>query len=123
VSNVDPLGDRFERSVFPEAFLALLGPAEPAEPDMLPVVFTDEPVVVPHVVAPPIVLFASANVLESAKAVTSAIVASYPSCLLDKRQLHRPFYRSLNSCLSAFLNSELLRSGFFNPRHLGGGQG
>jgi hypothetical protein len=56
--NVDPLGDRFERSVFPEAFLALLGLAEPAEPDMLPVVFTDEPVVVPHVVAPPIVLCA-----------------------------------------------------------------
>jgi hypothetical protein len=98
--NVDPLGDRLGRRVFPEAFLALLGLVEPVEPDMLPVVFIDEPVVVPliPVVAPPAVLCASANVLESAKAVASAIVVSFmscPSCLLDKRQPHRQFYRSI----------------------------
>jgi hypothetical protein len=106
--NVDPLGDRLGRRVFPEAFLALLGLVEPVEPDMLPVVFIDElpvvfidePVVVPliPVVAPPALLCASANVLESAKAVASAIVVSFmscPSCLLDKRQPHRQFYRSI----------------------------
>ena len=92
--------------MFPEAFLALLQAVDPVVPDTLPLVFIDEPVVVPliPVVAPPALLCASANVLESAKAVASAIVVSFmscPSCLLDKRQPHRQFYRSLNSSLSA----------------------
>jgi hypothetical protein len=94
--------------VFPEAFLALLGAVEPTVAD--PVLFTDGPVVGPliPVVAVPVVgtpvLCASAKVLESAKAVASAIVASFmgfPSCRFDTRQPHRHFYRSLNSSLSA----------------------
>ena len=61
-------------SVFPEAFLGPLGAIEPVAPD--PVVFIDEPVLVPliPVVEPPLVVCASANVLESAKAVASAML-------------------------------------------------
>ena len=61
-------------SVFPEAFLALLQAVDPVVPDTLPLVFIDEPVLVPliPVVEPPLVVCASANVLESAKAVASA---------------------------------------------------
>jgi hypothetical protein len=102
--NVDPLGERLGMSVFPEAFLPLLGAVEPVVPVTLPVGFTDEPVVAPlvPVVGTP-VLCASANVLESAKVVASAIVVSFmcfPSCRFDNRQPHRQFYRSLNSSLS-----------------------
>ena len=63
-------------SVFPEAFLALLQAVDPVVPDTLPLVFIDEPVLVPliQVVEPPLVVCASANVLESAKAVASAML-------------------------------------------------
>ena len=73
--NVEPLGERLGISVFPEAFLALLGAVDPVVPDTLPLVFIDEPVLVPliPVVEPPLVVYASANVLESAKAVASAM--------------------------------------------------
>jgi len=103
--NVDPLGERLGMRVFPEAFLALLGAVEPVVPVTLPMVFTDEPVPVPliPVVGTPVVC-ASANVLESAKVVASAIVVSFisfPSCRFESRQLLRQFYRSLNSSLSA----------------------
>jgi hypothetical protein len=106
--NVDPLGEPLGMSVFPEAFLGPLGAIEPVVPDRVipdPVVFIDEPVVVPlvPVMGTPVVC-ASANVLESAKAVASAIVVSFiscPSCRFDKRQPHRQFNRSLNSFLSA----------------------
>jgi hypothetical protein len=79
---VDPLGDRLGRRVFPDAFLALLGAVEPVVPDMPPVVFIDEPVVVPliPVVELPLVVCASANVLVSANAVASAIVVNFMSC-------------------------------------------
>jgi hypothetical protein len=91
--NVDPLGERLGRRVFPEAFLALVGAVEPVVPDMPPVVFTDEPVVLPLISGMGVpVVCASANVLESAKAVASAIVVSFmscPSCRFDKRQPHR----------------------------------
>ena len=91
--------------VFPEAFLALLGAVGPVVPVALPVVFTDEPVAVPLIpVEGTPVVCASANVLESAKVVASAIVVSFisfPSCRFEYRQLHRQFYRSLNSFLSA----------------------
>jgi hypothetical protein len=115
--NVDPLGEPLGISVFPEAFLGPLGAIEPVAPD--PVVFIDEPVVVPlvplvgtpvPVVGPLIpvagtpVVCASANVLESAKAVASAIVVSFmscPSCRFDNRQPDWQFNRSLNSSLSA----------------------
>jgi hypothetical protein len=108
--NVDPLGEPLGISVFPEAFLGPLGAMEPVVPD--PVVFIDEPVVVPliPVVGIPVPLVgtpavcASASVLESAKAVASAIVVRFmscPSCRFDKRQPHRQFNRSLNSFLSA----------------------
>jgi hypothetical protein len=111
--NVDPLGEPLGISVFPEAFLGPLGAIEPVLPDPVlpdpvipdPVVFIDEPVVVPliPVVGLPVVC-ASANVLESARAVASAIVVSFmscPSCRFDKRQPHRQFNRSLNSFLCA----------------------
>ena len=63
-------------NVFPEAFLALLQAVDPVVPDTLPLVFIDEPVLVPliPVVEPPLVVCASANVLESAKAVASAML-------------------------------------------------
>jgi hypothetical protein len=81
---VDPLGDRLGRRVFPDGFLALLGVVvvEPVVPDMPPVVFIDEPVVVPliPVVELPLVVCASANVLVSANAVASAIVVNFMSC-------------------------------------------
>jgi hypothetical protein len=113
--NVDPLGEPLGISVFPEAFLGPLGAIEPVLPGPVlpdPVVFIDEPVVVPliPVVGTPVpvvgtpVVCASANVLESARAVASAIVVSFmscPSCRFDKRQPHRQFNRSLNSFLCA----------------------
>jgi len=79
---VDPLGDRLGRRVFPDGFLALLGAVEPVVPDMPPVVFIDEPVVVPliPVVELPLVVCASANVLVSANAVASASVVNFMSC-------------------------------------------
>jgi hypothetical protein len=103
--NVDPLGEPLGISVFPEAFLGPLGAIEPVVPDRAipdPVVFIDEPVVVPLVpiVGPPVpvvgtpVVCASANVLESAKAVASAIVVRFmscPCCRFDRRQPHRQF--------------------------------
>jgi hypothetical protein len=108
--NVDPLGEPLGMSVFPEAFLGPLGAIEPVVPD--PVMFIDEPVVVPlvPVVGTPVpvvgtpAVCASANVLESAKTVASAIVVRFmscPCCRFDKRQPHRQFNRSLNSFLSA----------------------
>ena len=103
--SVDPLGERLGMRVFPEAFLALLVAVEPVVPVTLPVVFTDEPVAVPLIpVEGTPVVCASANVLESAKVVASAIVVSFisfPSCRFEYRQLHRRFYRSLNYSLSA----------------------
>ena len=98
--------------MFPEAFLALLGAVDPVVPDALPVVFIDESVVVPRipVVEPPLVVCASANVLESAKAVASAIVVSFMVVLLvvlDKGQPRRLSYRSLNSSLSAMEAAKL----------------
>ena len=109
-ANVDPLGEPLGISVFPEAFLGPLGAIEPVVPD--PLLFIAEPVVVPlvPVVGPPVpvvgtpAVCASANVLESAKAVASAIVVRFMSCpcyRFDKRQPHRQFNRSLNSFLSA----------------------
>jgi hypothetical protein len=104
--NVEPLGERLGISVFPEAFLALLGAVDPVVPDTLPMVFIDEPLVplIPVVEPPPLLVCASANVLESAKAVASAIVVSFMAVLrrgLDEGQPRRPSYRSLNSSLSA----------------------
>lgn len=88
--NVDPLGEAPAPIVLPDGFLTLLGPVlvEPAvEPDARPVAlpFTDEPVVVPLTAAPPVadppaappLLWARANVLDSAKAVANAIVESF----------------------------------------------
>jgi hypothetical protein len=90
--NVEPLGERLGISVFPEVFLALFGAVEPlVVPDTLPVVFIDEPVVplIPAVEPTPFVVCASANVLESAKAVAAAIAVSFMvvlRCGLDKRK-------------------------------------
>jgi hypothetical protein len=83
--NVEPLGEAFGPSVLPEGlavlFGALMAPPAPELPVVVP--FVEEPVVVP--LAPPAVelppaeppLCASAKVLESAKAVASAIVVSF----------------------------------------------
>jgi hypothetical protein len=89
--NVEPLGEEFGPSVLPEGLAVLLGfvtaPPAPELPVVVP--FVDEPVVVPLAAEPPAVelppaepleeppLCASANVLESAKAVASAIVVSF----------------------------------------------
>src|ERR1700693_4788428 len=81
--NVDPLGEALGPRVFPDGLWVLFGgvtdaPARPpaAEPVALPV--AAEPAEVPPAPdadAPP--ACASANVLESAKAVANAIVASF----------------------------------------------
>jgi hypothetical protein len=89
--NVEPLGEAFGPSVLPEGLAVLLGlvtaPPAPELPVVVP--FVDEPVVVPLAAEPPAVelppaeppeeppLCASAKVLESAKAVASAIVVSF----------------------------------------------
>jgi hypothetical protein len=104
--SVEPLAERLGISMFPEAFLALLGAVEPVMPDTLPVVFIDGPPVVPLIPVEelPLVVCASANVLESAKVVASTIVVSFtgcPSCGLDKGQPRHLSYRSLNYSLSA----------------------
>jgi hypothetical protein len=88
-ASVDPLGEAPAPMVFPDGFLVVFGPvtderAAPPVPVVLPVVpLIDEPVVEPLAAAPPAaepapdeppLLCASANVLESARAVASAIV-------------------------------------------------
>ena len=86
--NVEPLGEAFGPSVLPEGLAVLFGlvtaPPVPELPVVVP--FTEEPVVVPLAAEPPAVelppaedppLCASASVLESAKAVASAIVVSF----------------------------------------------
>jgi hypothetical protein len=89
--NVEPLGEEFGPSVLPEGLAVLFGyvtaPPVPELPVVVP--FIEEPVVVPLAAEPPAVelppaeppedppLCASANVLESAKAVASAIVLSF----------------------------------------------
>jgi hypothetical protein len=85
--NVEPLGEEFGPSVLPEGLAVLFGllmvPPAPELPVVVP--FIEEPVVVPLAAEPPAVelppaeppLCASANVLESAKAVASAIVVSF----------------------------------------------
>jgi hypothetical protein len=89
--NVEPLGEEFGPSVLPEGLAVLFGlvtaPPAPELPVVVP--FLEEPVVVPLAAEPPAVelppaepleeppLCASANVLESAKAVASAIVVSF----------------------------------------------
>jgi hypothetical protein len=89
-ANVEPLGEEFGPSVLPEGLAVSLGlvtaPPAPELPVVRPI---DEPVVVPPVAEPPAVelpptepppedpVCANANVLESAKAVASAIVVSF----------------------------------------------
>jgi hypothetical protein len=90
--SVDPLGEPLGPSVLPDGFTVLFGPVvapmfpEPvARPVALPLM--DEPVVVPLAAEPPAVelppaeplplLCASANVLDSAKAVARAMVVSF----------------------------------------------
>lgn len=85
---VDPLGEAFGPSVLPDGLMVLLpAPPAPGLPVVLP--FVEEPVVVPLAAEPPAAepppaeppedppLCASANVLESAKAVASAIVRNF----------------------------------------------
>jgi hypothetical protein len=87
---VEPLGEAFGPSVLPEGLAVLFGlVTAPPAPEPVVVPFVDEPVVVPLAAEPPAVelppaeppeeppLCASANVLDSAKAVASAIVASF----------------------------------------------
>jgi hypothetical protein len=89
--NVEPLGEEFGPSVLPDGLAVLFGlvtaPLAPELPVVVPLI--EEPVVVPLAAEPPAVelppaeppeeppLCASANVLESAKAVASAIVVSF----------------------------------------------
>ena len=85
--NVEPLGEEFGPSVLPEGLAVLVGlltvPPAPELPVVVPLM--EEPVVVPLAAEPPAVelppaeppLCASAKVLESAKAVASAIVDSF----------------------------------------------
>jgi hypothetical protein len=85
--NVEPLGEEFGPSVLPEGLAVLVGlltvPPAPELPVVVPLM--EEPVVVPLAAEPPAVelppaeppLCASANVLERAKAVASAIVVSF----------------------------------------------
>ena len=89
--SVEPLGEEFGPSVFPEGLAVLFGfvtaPPVPELPVVVP--FIEDPVVVPLPADPPAVelppaappedppLCASANVLESAKAVANAIVVSF----------------------------------------------
>ena len=92
--NVEPLGEPLGASVLPDGFVVVLGvlPVAGALPTVepggfpIPLPFMDEPVVVPGAAAlpglelpdiPPLVLCASANVLESAIAPANAIVMSF----------------------------------------------
>ena len=116
--SVDPLGEAFGASVFPDGFIVLFGlvlgePLEPAEPVALPVVplFVDEPIVDPVAEVPPAEEpppaappapppCASANVLESANAIASAIVLSFMASSFSsfrEAPTRRPFARSINS--------------------------
>jgi hypothetical protein len=84
--NVDPLGEALGPRVLPDGLAVLLGPVTgpvvvelPALPVVVP--FTVEPVEAPLAAEPPALppadpLCASANVLDSAKAVANAIVES-----------------------------------------------
>ncbi len=83
-ANVDPLGEALGPSAFPEGLWVLFGLAgprvvEPAVPVVVPML--DDPAVpVPVTELPPaepVPLCANANVLESANAAASAIVASF----------------------------------------------
>lgn len=102
--NVDPLGEPLGASVLPEGFVVVFGPVR--VPDDMPVVepggfdsellFMDEPVVAPVAVEPPALepapevpalLWASANVLESANAPANAMVVSFMVIsLVDDRE-------------------------------------
>jgi hypothetical protein len=87
--NVDPLGEALGPRVLPDGLAVLLGPVTgpvvvelPALPVVVP--FLVEPVAVPLAGEPPAAelppadpLCASANVLDSAKAVANAIVVSF----------------------------------------------
>jgi hypothetical protein len=89
--NVEPLGEEFGPSVLPEGLIVSFGlltaPPIPELPVVIPLI--EEPVVVPVAADPPAVelppaeppedplLCASANVLESAKAVANASVVSF----------------------------------------------
>jgi hypothetical protein len=91
--SVDPLGEAPAPTVLPDGFMVLLGPVTGdverlPVPAVLPVVlpFIDEPVVVPLAAGPPAAepppaepapVCASANVLDSARAVASAIVETF----------------------------------------------
>jgi hypothetical protein len=98
-ASVDPLGEAFGASVFPDGFMVLFGVAD--EPLPMPVV-PDVPVPVPT--APPVVdglelmpvpaeppaaepapppLCAKTTVLDSANAVARAIVVSFIGCFLS----------------------------------------
>ena len=88
--NVEPLGEAFGPSVLPEGLAVLFGfVTAPPVPELPVVRFIEEPVVVPLAAEPPAVelppaeppedppLCATANVLESAKAVANASVVSF----------------------------------------------
>jgi len=109
--SVDPLGEAPAPIVLPEGFMVLFGPVavEPAAPVPMPVVpvpvalpglvpLMDEPEVVPLVAAPPEaepapaeppLLCASANVLDSASAVASAIVETFMAASLSAMSLNK----------------------------------
>jgi hypothetical protein len=96
--SVEPLGEAPAPTVLPDGFMVLFGPVavervEPV-PVALPVVvpLVDGDVVVPLVAAPPEaepapaeppLLCASANVLDSASAVASAIVETFMAAFLS----------------------------------------
>jgi hypothetical protein len=103
--SVEPLGEAPAPMVVPDGFM-VFGPVgvERAEPVALPVVvpLTDEPagavVVVPLVAAPPEaepapaeppLLCASANVLDSASAVASAIVETFMAAFLSAMSMNK----------------------------------
>jgi len=87
--SVDPLGEAPAPTVLPDGFILLFGPVAGAvERAVLPVVplLIDEPVAVPPAAglptaevppAEPLPLWASANVLDSARAVASVMVESF----------------------------------------------
>jgi hypothetical protein len=93
--SVDPLGEEPAPMVLPDGFVVVVEPGaverdapEPVvlpEVPMLPVPLTEEPVLAPPVAPPaaepapaePPLLCANANVLESARAVASAIVETF----------------------------------------------
>jgi hypothetical protein len=120
--NVDPLGEPLGPSVFPDGFmvLGLLGVVEPVVlPVPMPAVDPpiDEPVVPPPMEEPPVaelapaellplLVCASANVLDSANAVASAIVVSFivrSLCVIstDRTPRQRLLFRSSRACESS----------------------